>query len=67
MNFNYKRESLAAGWVGAIALGLLVSTPTSWMPWLVISVMAIGPAVVLLHLTREQPQTISQTIQDATR
>jgi hypothetical protein len=67
MNFTYKRETLAAAWVGTIALSLLVSTPASWMPWLVTSVVAIGPAIVLLHLTKEQPQTISQTIQEAKR
>jgi hypothetical protein len=67
MTFNYKRESLAAAWVGTIALGLLVSNPTSWMPWLVVTVVALGPAAVLLHLTREVPQTISEKIREAKR
>jgi hypothetical protein len=67
MNFNYKRESLGAGWVGIIGLSLLVTNPASWMPWLVVSVVAIAPAVVLLHLTKEVPQTISQRIQSARR
>jgi hypothetical protein len=67
MRFEYQIRVLATVWVlAAIAMTVFASTgPT--MAWLAASVLGLGPAIVMMRLAKEQPQTLSQSIQEARR
>jgi hypothetical protein len=65
MIWTHNRERLAAAWIGTILFAPLIFSEASWMPWLIATVVAAGPAIVLLHW--EMPRTMSQSIQHAKR
>lgn len=66
-SMSFKKISIVSTlWMLAIVATALVASVESPMGWLLVSVLAFGPATILLHLSR-QPRTISQTIQEARR
>ena len=67
MNFANAIKIGALVWAAAILLVAFVATIPSPAPWLVVSIVAFGPWLVLLHLYRELPQTTSQCIPEARR
>jgi hypothetical protein len=67
MSLNYKKQLLVAIWIVGILLTATLASVQSQMAWLVVSVVAFGPAAALLHFSREVPQTISERIQRARR
>ena len=67
MSFNYKTAAAAAAWAGLVLVGAAVAGLSAAMPWLVISVVAFGPPLVLLLLSRDPLPTTSQDIQRAKR
>lgn len=67
MTPNNKKQLLAAGWVVAILAMALVLSVGSLTAWLMVSVVAFGPSIVLLHFWRDESLTTSQRIQEARR
>jgi hypothetical protein len=67
MNLEYKKRSLAAAWIVAVIAVALVAGVGAPMAWLVVSVVGFGPSIVVLHFWKQQPQTITQSIQEARR
>lgn len=58
---------LSIGWILAMMATGLVGDVGSLMGWLLVSVLAFGPATMLLYFGRELPLTTTQTIQRARR
>jgi len=67
MNPSNKKYSLAVGWTLAVLITGLVASVASPTAWLIVGVVALGPSLVLLHLSRELRQTTSESIQEARR
>jgi hypothetical protein len=67
MNLEHKKRVLAAVWIVSVVAVALVASVGSTMAWLLVSVVGLGPSIILLHFWKEQPATISQTIQEARR
>lgn len=58
---------MAIAWILAIAVAGFFASVDSLMGWLTVSVLAFGPATMLLHFLKEPPLTTSQTIHQARR
>jgi len=67
MTPSNKKQTLAVGWTLAVLITGLVASVGSPTSWLIVGVVALGPSLVLLHLSRELSQTTSQRIQEARR
>lgn len=64
---NNKRAAIAAAWFSATVIVAFAADIHSTLPWLVVTVVAMGPPLVLLHLSRELKASTSQSIQHAKR
>jgi hypothetical protein len=60
-------KTLAAAWIAAVLIIALAVGIQSAMGWVLIAVIAIGPALSLLHFAKAPAQTTSERIRDATR
>ena len=67
MKSEYLIPVLAAGWGVAVLAVTVFASTGSTMAWLMASVLGLGPSIVMMRLAKEQPQTLSQTIQEARR
>ena len=64
MTLQYEKRILAASWIIAVTLLAIVGPP---LPVPLIAVVAFVPAIVMLHFWKEQPQTVSEVIQQSRR
>jgi hypothetical protein len=65
--FEYRKLSLAAAWILIVAATALFAHVGSVAAWVVVSIVALAPCVVLLHFWQVVPQTISESIHEARR
>jgi hypothetical protein len=67
MTLENRKRLLALLWIAAIAaVAVFTGIPRS-MAWLSVVVLGIGPSILLLYVWRVQPQTITESIQEARR
>jgi hypothetical protein len=67
MRYPYSREALVGIWVLVFASAGVLASVNSLSAWLVLSAVAAMPALVFLRVWGHQPQTMSESIQQARR
>jgi hypothetical protein len=65
MLHTYKTQILSVVWVSIVLFVAAISGLDTSMAWLLTAVVAVGPPAVLLHFSREVPQTTSERIHRA--
>jgi hypothetical protein len=66
-NMNNKTAIAAIIWTLAIGVAGLGAGVESGMGWLMVTVLALGPSLTVLHFWKDSPQTTSEAIQEARR
>ena len=62
-----RNKTLAALWIAVVVTIALVVGVASLMGWLLVAVIALGPAFSLLHFAKDPAQTTSERINEARR
>jgi len=65
--FEYRKLGLAAAWILIVVATALVAHVGSPAAWVVVSIVALAPCVVMLHFWQVAPPTTSESIHDARR
>ena len=67
MTSRYKKMSAAATWVLAIVAVSVLLGIGSPAAWFIVAIVAVGPAAILLYLSRDLMPTTSERIHAARR
>jgi hypothetical protein len=65
--FEYRKLTLAVAWILIVVATALVAHVGSVAAWVVVSIVALAPCVVMHHFWQVVPQTTSESIHEARR